>query len=525
MICSLPAAARLALLVLALALAAHGALPLDRYAGTVKEFQLANGLKIILIEDHASPVVTACFTARGGYADDPQGMRGLASLVPALLEQGPEQLGSKNLVQERAAIKEMNAAYAQLRALDLKPGSSALYDRMRAEARFKLAIRVAESLGKPQFSARALDLHGAQSFRAVATADHIQWSVRLPSNRIDAFLLLYGEWLRLPFPRFISGNKERRAQEFAQSQASPDAALRRTVLSLAFGPAGYGLMDWEPSEMDRVQYVEVESYLKSRLVATNLVLTLAGDLTLESARALAEKYLAKIPAGSPAALALPKPPELAELRAPPPKEAPGAILVGYRRPPESDPDDPVMDVIEQTLLEGANGRFRNEFLAANPMLARFIPIASLPGARQGGLMAAIVAHHPAKTPNEWSRLIAEFFESAANQPMDAATIAAAQRMLESRLLSVLADPFLAAQHVGRMGGWAKTAALPQAWALVTPQEVQRVAAKYLRPELRVILQPGFVTPPAGTRAPATPPATPPPAGAKPTTPPVAEVPK
>lgn len=140
-------------------------------------------------------------------------------------------------------------------------------------------------------------------------------------------------------------------------------------------------------------------------------------------------------------------------------------------------------------------------------------------------MAAIVAHHPAKTPNEWSRLIAEFFESAANQPMDAATIAAAQRMLESRLLSVLADPFLAAQHVGRMGGWAKTAALPQAWALVTPQEVQRVAAKYLRPELRVILQPGFVTPPAGTRAPATPPATPPPAGAKPTTPPVAEVPK
>ena len=172
-------------------------------------------------------------------------------------------------------------------------------------------------------------------------------------------------------------------------------------------------------------------------------------------------------------------------------------MVAYHRPPESDPDDPVMDVLEQILIEGPTSRFRTELQAANPMLSRFIPIASLPGSRQGGLVAVIVAHHQSKTPNEWAKLIAEFFESAGKAPLDGEVIAQAQRALDSRLLGVLADPNLAAQHIGRVGNWAQTAALPKAWASVTPADLQRVAAKYFRPELRVTLQPGYTAPSAG----------------------------
>jgi predicted Zn-dependent peptidase len=490
-------AARLAVLVLVATSVAAGSIQLDQYASTVHEFELANGLRVILVEDHGSPVVTACLTARGGYADDPKGMRGLASLMPLLLEHGPEQLGSRNLTEERAAIKAMNAAYAEWKALEQKPGASALYDRLQAEAKLKVATRTAEALTKPQFSVRALEHYGAKPFRAITTADHIQWSARLPSNRVDAFLLLYGEWLRQPLPRLISWSKELRAKAFAQRQATQDAPIRRAILSLAYGTSGYGLAEWEQAEAERIQFPDVEAFLKSRLVASNLVLTLAGDLTLESARAMTEKYMGKVPAGSPFTPAPVTAAEPKEVRAASPAEAPLAIAVGYRRPSEFDPDDPTMDVIQELMIEGTSSRFRKEFLRAHPMLAGVIPLASIPGSVRGGLMATIVPHHPAKRPIEWVNLIGEFIEQAGKTPMSEESVTRAQRSLETRLLGVLADPSQAAHHIGRMGDWARTAELPKAWARVTPADVQRVAAKYLRPELRVILQPGYNLPSAG----------------------------
>ncbi|MEP7363418.1 MAG: insulinase family protein [Acidobacteriota bacterium] len=499
MISFCPGAARLAVFLFAIACAAPAGIQLDQYASTVHEFKLANGLTVVLIEDHGAPVVTACLTAKGGYADDPIGMRGLASLVPSLLEQGPEQLGSRNLTEERAALKAMNAAFAEWKSFESKPGASAMYDRMQTESKLKLAIRVAEGYAKPQFSVHAMEYYGADPFRATSTADLIQWSARLPSNRIDAFLLLYGEWLRQPIPRMLYFNKDQRSRQFEQAQSSQDALLRHAVLPLAYGPYRYGLPEWEPAEMERLQYSDVETYLKSRLSASNLVLTLAGDLTLESARAMAEKYLSKVPTGAPIAFDPPPPVEPKEVRAAPPRELQTAMLVGYRRPLESDPDDPVMDVIEELMLEGPASRFRTEFMATYQVLQSMVPIASLPGARHGGLMAVIFPYHPAKNPKEWTDLIAGFFEDLGKTSVPAESVDRARNSIESRLLGILSDPNLAAHHIGRMGGWQPVVELAKGWVSVTPADVQRVAAKYIRPELRVVLQPGYT---AGSPAPA-----------------------
>lgn len=495
--------ARLAVLVIAICATAVGAIRLDQYASTVHEFQLANGLKVILIEDHGAPLVTVGMTARGGYADDPKGMRGISFLVPTMLEQGPGLLGSRNLTEERAAIKAMNAAHAEWSALALKPGASALYDRLRAETKWKMTVRTADSFVKPRFSVKALEYYGAQGFRAVVSPDYIEWSARLPSNRVDAFLLLYGEWLRQPLPRLVSLTKEVIGKQFADEFLTEDSILRRALLSLAYGPSGYGLPRWDAAGMERVHYSDVEPFLKSRFSPSNLVLTLAGDLTPESARSLAEEYMSKIPPSPAPALELPKPPALQELRAAPPKETPAAVVVAYRRPPDSDPDDPVMDILEEILLEGPTSRFRTGFMAAHPMLTSHVALASTPGSRQGGLMLLVIPYHRAKSPQDWVQLIAGLLEESGKSPLPENLIAAARRRLEGRLLAVYADPQLAAQHLGRMGSWAKSAQLAEAWSRVTPADLQRVAAKYLRPELRVILQPGYV-PGAAPAAPSKP---------------------
>ena len=484
----------MAALVLTLASAALAAIQLDQYTATVHEFTLANGLKVVLLEDHGSPVVSACFTVRGGYADDPKGLRGLASMAPLLLQEGPEQLGSRNLTEERAAIKRMNASFAEQQRLATQPGSSALYDRMRVEGLTKVAIRDADNLAKAQFSRLAMEQYGALGFRSSHLADQIQWSATLPSNRIDALLLLYGEWLRLPFPRHVFGIKELRQKDFAEAESSQDFALRKVLLPLAFGESGYGVPEIVPAELDRIGYSDVEAYLKSRFVASNLVLTLAGDLTLSSARELTEKYLSKVPAGAPYRFEPAAPVETKAVRGAPPKAMQSAMAVAYRRPPEDSSDDPVFDFIEQMMIEGPDSRFRKEFLASNPLLGTAYPMASLPGTRRGGLMVLLVPYHPSKTPREWIDLICAFLEEPGKTPPPAGAVDATRRTLEDRMLSVLSDPAQAVQYIGRMGGWKPVLQLAQAWANVSPADVQRVAAKYMTPETRVILEPGYVPP-------------------------------
>ncbi|MBN8732469.1 MAG: insulinase family protein [Acidobacteria bacterium] len=497
---SLPRTWAMAWLSVLLAGAASAALRLDSFATRVHEFTLANGLRVVLVEDHAAPVVTACFTARGGYADDPQGMRGMSNLATFLLEEGPETLGSRNLAAERAALKNMTSAVAAQLALANRAGTAGELDRMEAEARARVAARQAEALAKPRFSVRALEQYGVQGFQVSASADALQWSARLPSNRIDAFLLLYGEWLKKPFPRMVYANRERMIREHTDASPTQDLILRRALLTPVFGAGGYGLPPIEGAELANIHYPAVESFLQSRLAAANLTLSLAGDLTLAEAQALAARYLTQIPAGQPYHAPAPPPYPVQELRLAPPAELSSLLGVGYRRPPERSPDDPVFDLIAELLIDNPLSRIRTSFAKANPLIASPVVFPSLPGARQGGLMVTLANHHPSRTPEEWTTLLCDFFESLGRTPPTVEEMDLARRSAEGKLTSVLAEPARAALYLGQMGGWKPVEALVAAWGKATPADVQRVAAEYLRPERRLILQPGFVAPAAAGAA-------------------------
>lgn len=486
----------LTLSALLLTSAAGAALRLEPFASRVHEFTLANGLRVVVVEDHGAPVVTACFTARGGYADDPQGMRGMSTLVALLLEEGPEALGSKNLTAERAALKNLATAVAAYRALAKKPGAGGELDRMDAEAKARVAAGQADALAKPRFSARALEQYGVQDLQITARADYLQWSGRLPSHRVDAFLLLYGEWLKKPLPRMVYSNRERMIREYADARPTQEQILRQALLTPTFGPRGYGLPPLAGADLPNLHYVDIESFVQSRLAASNLTLSLAGDITLAEAQALAARYLAAIPTGQPFAAPAPPPYSNKELRLAPPSELPGLLALAYRRPPESSPDDPVFDLISDLLVDNPLSRIRTSFAKANPLFSPPSVLPSLPGTRQGGLMATLTTYHPSRSPEDWVKLLCELFESLGTTPPTAEELEFARESNERKLITVLSEPARAALYLGQMGGWKPVEALVAAWGKATPADVQRVAAEYLRPERRLILQPGFVAPAA-----------------------------
>ena len=53
-----------------------------------KSFELANGLQVVLIEDHRAPVVTQMVWYKAGSADEPRGQSGIAHFLEHLMFKG-----------------------------------------------------------------------------------------------------------------------------------------------------------------------------------------------------------------------------------------------------------------------------------------------------------------------------------------------------------------------------------------------------------------------------------------------------
>src|SRR5215471_5307537 len=93
------------------------------------QFELSNGLKIVVIEDHRAPVVTHMLWFKVGGTDDPQGLSGAAHLFEHLMFKGTKTVPNgelsktvaRNGGQDNAFTTEDFTAYFERIAKDRLP--------------------------------------------------------------------------------------------------------------------------------------------------------------------------------------------------------------------------------------------------------------------------------------------------------------------------------------------------------------------------------------------------------------------
>ncbi len=72
----------------------------EKLGGKVYETTLANGLKIILLENHKAPVVTVQIWYRAGSRNEAWGKTGLSHLVEHMMFKGTKTIGSRDYLRE-----------------------------------------------------------------------------------------------------------------------------------------------------------------------------------------------------------------------------------------------------------------------------------------------------------------------------------------------------------------------------------------------------------------------------------------
>ncbi len=228
-------------------------------APEVRSAKLGNGLEVFVVERHELPKVAVTYVARAGSVADSPGKEGTAYLTAETTS-----LGTKT----RAAL-QIETAFGDL-------GTSLASETQRESARLTLEV--------------------------------------LKRNLEPAFDLLADVVRNPTFPKAeVEREKKRHLDALAQQEKSGGAVAARVRSMLVFGPehpygrAAQGL----PATVERLTREDLAAFHAGRFAPGGSALIFAGDVTLEEARALAEKafgsWSGPAPAGIPVPPASPSP--------------------------------------------------------------------------------------------------------------------------------------------------------------------------------------------------------------------------
>lgn len=263
------------------------------------QFQLENGLTVLLVENHSLPVLTAELVSRAGSENNPVTQSGLATLAATIMSDATESRGLEKFAGDQERIGTTISAQAGM-------DSGAFYLNVLTE-----------------HADQALDL----------LADLVQH----PAFR----------------PEDIERDRKQRLVRIAQETDNVTSMAMRVGPKLVFGDQPYGLTGNGTTEsISSITPVDITGFYKEHYGTQNSVLAFAGDLTRAEAERLARQYFGKwhsttAPTASIPPAAAPQPTHVVIVDKPgAPQTALYAFGIGV---PQNSPDVPVLEVMNYTL--------------------------------------------------------------------------------------------------------------------------------------------------------------------------------
>jgi zinc protease len=336
---------------------------------TRRTFTLGNGVRVIVEENHVTPVVALQVWLGAGTAAEPAGKGGVAHLTERLV---------------LAGARPLDADVAS-------PTAWTSFD----ESVFQTVVAA------PFVGARLDDL-GAMLSRARFDAEALE--------RARADVLA----------------------ELRRAASAPAAVASEALFAAAFGSHAYGrpVLGATPT-VTTLSGADVAAFHARAYVGANMTVVIVGDFDARAVRERVERAFAGVPRGA-APSATPPPSSVAgpAVNVVAGDVGQGRLAVGFRLPALADVDLAAVDVLAVSLARGRDGRLARE-LVANRQLARAVE-ASVVGARLAGLLVLDVPLVAGRA-EESARVVLEETTRLAHEALSPAALDAARAALEADL--------------------------------------------------------------------------------------------
>ena len=286
-----------------------------------KEFDLDNGLHVILHEDHSTPIVAVTVMYHVGSKNELPGRTGMAHFFEHLLFEG------------------------------------------------------SANIGRGQYAKYVENAGGA--LNANTSQDRTFYYDLLPSNQLELGLWLESERMLHAKVEIAGIETQREVVKEEKRQRvdnQPYGNLFSETLDHAFDVHPYS---WAPigsmADLNAALEQDFKDFYKTYYVPNNAVLSIAGDLDIAQAKQLVQKYFGGIPRGTmylPAVKEV-EPLNKGEVRDTiPGKDQLPMVVKAYHIPAQGTPDYYAVDLLNQVLSQGQSSRL-NKSLVDQQELALF----------------------------------------------------------------------------------------------------------------------------------------------------------
>lgn len=330
------------------------------------QFKLANGLTVILSEDHSKPEVFGLVVTKAGSKHDPTNATGLAHYQEHLLFKGTTQLGTTNWALEKGHLDRIFALYDQLGR------TSDAQERARLQAQINEESVAAGQYAIPNEFDKLVKRIGGTGLNANTSWDRTVYFNLFPPNELRPWLDLYSHRFLEPVFRLFQAELEVVYEEKNLANDSFETGLMEFTFRNFFRKHPYG----QQTILGTVEHLKNPSltkmmeFFKTYYVANNMALVLCGDFRAAEVRPLIEAKFGVWRSGTvPVFPEFPEAPfhgrELAKTRMTPIK----LEVFGFRAPKAGHPDEIPFQVCNGLLANGSQNGLLDKLTLDHKLLA------------------------------------------------------------------------------------------------------------------------------------------------------------
>lgn len=463
----------------------------------VEQFELANGMRFLLLERPGLPVIEAGWVVPSGSATDPAGASGISHFIEHMMFKGSRVIGASNIDRELALLAELDTIDASLAGDDLAGRQRQKRHRALEEQR---QLLTAELDQLAQLGAFGLEYSraGGTRLNANTAEDLTLYYVTLPAEKLELWFWLEADRLSQPVFRELEKEKSVVAEERRlRIDSTPTGAADRAFDALFWQGSPYAQPPLGVAEeVSSLQRSQLHEFFRRHYRADRLTAVLVGNFETSRVRALAESYFGPLqnPAPAPGA---DRTASTQPFRATVPQrpgtepfqqqcDCPSQVRIRYPTVPFADDDQFALQALAG-LLNGRGGRLYRRLVLGRELA--FSAFAQQTPLRQAGSFTVILE---AKGDVDLATLVkawdAELALLTTTAP-EAAELVRAQRRMATENLNQLKDPHALMRRLlvyAGLGDWRLLATWSERLAAVQPQQIVDVARRHLIAERRLV---------------------------------------
>jgi len=460
----------------------------------VKEFTLKNGLKVLIVERHASPTVSLYISHDTGAVDEGDGHTGTAHILEHMMFKGTETIGTKNFEEENRILQKIHDMGNALDTELMKRKSADVQKTESLRKQLEILQRKAGEWSIPSEIDRLYTEKGGGDLNAFTGQDLTSYHVSLPSNRIELWARIESDRMLNPvFREFYSERKVVMEERKQTVESNPGRKLMEQFLAAAFmvHPYRRPVLGWAP-DMRFLNIDYTKEFFRTYYSPNNTTIAIVGDVSSDRTMKIIKHYFGRIPSQEiPVRCPTEEPPQNGERRVKLISDASPRLIIGYHKPTLPSFDDCVFDVID-TILSGGRTSRLFKALVEKGIAVGVNTANGFPGARYPNLFVVFAEPVSPHTCKELEEIIYKELDILKKEPVKPEELEKAKNQLKADILRhISTNSGLAGMlsYYGAVAGsWQYITKFPDLLERVTPEDVISAAKKYLEPRNRTVAE-------------------------------------